>query len=250
MTRGARYHAFSGRQPYALSESPRIRKGALALGIEVTEQHRTSFMDRVRIDPMTDCWSRDRAQTIVNVDHSPQQAAWRLYKGGIVPRFMMTTCDEPACCNPWHLIGSDWVCAMGHPRAREYQIITTKAGRECWICVICHNERWSKCIAGHDMTSDDPYYVKVQQTSHGPVRVCMECQRRRSRESYERRKEDVRAMKRRHRAENTESYQRDLARKRQRYAEWKATATIEERAARARQHAFWKAMRKQEREAS
>jgi hypothetical protein len=214
---------YKGHQPYA---PLRRRSGALVAGLAVPQDAADRFIEHCDTPDVFGCrvfvprFKREGFK-IAGVYHNPQQAAWRIWKTNAPPRVIRSTCDVERCVNPDHLIGSDWTCENGHPRVRDWSLITTRSGSECWICLICHHARHDEvCARGHDFTEHG--VIKTDIRDGRRYRVCMECIRIKNRERYAANAAAVQATKRQWRINHPVEYQEELRRRRQRYVETRA----------------------------
>ena len=209
---------YRGHQPYTPLKR---RTGATVAGLRVPEDAAERFAEHCSRPDVYGCrvfvmrFKREGFK-IADVYHNPQQAAWRIWKG-TPPRVIQAICDVPRCVNPDHLIGSDWTCENGHPKVRGWSLVTTRAGGECWICIICHNARHELCSRGHDLEVLGK--TKTDAREGRQYRVCMECIRIRARERYREQADLVQERKHQWRLDHPEQYQRELQRRRERYVE-------------------------------
>jgi hypothetical protein len=210
---------YRGHQPFAPLKR---RTGALVAGLRVPEEAAERFTEHCDATDVFGCrvfvqrFKREGFK-IADVYHNPQQAAWRIWKAGPPPRVIRSICDVEKCVNPDHLIGSDWTCEGGHPRVREWSLVTTRSGGECWICILCHNARHEVCARGHDL--EEYGRTKTDVRGGRDYRVCSECIRIRARERYAEQASKVLEQKRQWRLAHEEQYQNELRRRRERYVE-------------------------------
>lgn len=222
--RTSRPGVYTGHQPF----TPLVKRtGALVDGLPMPEDVAERFLEHCDAPDVFGCRVyvkryRREGFKIANVYHNPQQAAWRIWKAGPPPRVIASTCGVERCVNPDHLIGSDWTCVNGHPKVREWSLVTTRSGGECWVCLICHIARHEVCSRGHDLETYGK--MKTDIRDGRTYRVCSECIRIRGRERYAEQAKKVLEQKRRWRLTHPVQYQAELQRRRERYVERRRAA--------------------------